>query len=53
MLEIQKKESKELKAFQKLLKYNHRSLSQSSRGNVYEETEQELGISDNIGTIPK
>ena len=60
MFEIEKKEIKKLKCFHKLTEkisqspqYNQSRQSQSSRGNVYEETDQELGISGNTGTIPK
>ena len=59
-LEIEKKESKTLKTFKKLHEqisqspqYNQNRQSQISRGNSYEETDQELDISRNIGTIPK
>ena len=59
-----RKKSKKLKtfqnyssSFQKLLisqspQYNQGRQSQSSRGNVYKETYQELGISGNTVTIP-
>ena len=61
LLEIEKKESKKLRTFRNyssrltrvLRKYNRSRQSQSSNGNVYEETEQELGISGNNGTIFK
>ena len=60
LLEIEKKESKTLKTFQKLLKqislspqYNESRQSWSSRGNVNEKTDQELHMSENTGTIPK
>ena len=60
MSEIEEIESKNLKTFLKLREYisqspqyNHSRQSQSSRGNVYEETDQELVISGNTGTIPK
>ena len=60
LLEIEKKECKTLKTFRKLLKkssqspqYNQSRETKSSRGNTYEETDQELDISGNIGTIPK
>ena len=60
LLEIEKKESKTLNTFQKLLEqisqspqYNQSRQSQSSKGTVYEETHQELDISGNTGTIPK
>ena len=56
-LEIEKKETKKLKTFQKLLEkisqspqHNQSRKSQKCRGNVYEETDQELGISGN--TVP-
>ena len=59
LLEIEKKESKKLTTFQKLLEqisqnpqYNQSRQIQSSRGNVYEETDQELGIPENTGIIP-
>ena len=49
LLETEKKESKNLKPIQKLLEqinqspqYNQRRQSQNRRGNVYEETDQEL-----------
>ena len=58
LLEIEKMESKKLKTFQKLLEqisqssqYNQSRQSQSSRGNAYEETDQELDISGNTGNI--
>ena len=49
---------KKLRTFQKLLEYvslshNQSRQSLSSRGNVYEETDQELGISGNTDIIPK
>ena len=51
---LRKKKVKKLKTFQKLLEqisqnpqYNQSRQSQSSRGNVYEKTDQELGISGN------
>ena len=51
---------KKEKVFQKLLEKicqsswcNHSRQKQSSRGNVYEKTDEELGISGNAGTIPK
>ena len=54
------KESKKLKVFQKLLKqiiqspqYIQGRQSQSCGENVYEENDQELGISGNTGTISK
>ena len=60
LLEIEEKEGKTPKTFQKLLEqisqslqYNLNSQSQRSRGNTYEETDQELDISGNTGTIPK
>ena len=58
MFGIEKMESKKLKTFQKLLEisespqYNQSRLSQSSRRNVYEETDQELDISGNTGRYP-
>ena len=45
---MKKKERKKLKSFQKLL-----SKSGVIRENVYQETNQELGISGNTGTIPR
>ena len=55
-----KKESKKLKVFQKLLtqiiqspQYIQGRQSQSCEENVYEENDQELGISGNTGTISK
>ena len=60
MLEIEKKESKKNIKFSKTNKspqYNQRRQSKSSatRGNAYQETEQELGISEEIlvATIPR
>ena len=50
---------KELKAFQKLFEqisqspqFNRSRQSQSNRGNVFKETDQELGISGNTGAYP-
>ena len=57
LLEIQKKEIKKLKSFQKLLEEisqssweNQSRQSQSSRENIYKETDQELDISGNTFT---
>ena len=59
MLEIEKKEIKKLKTYQKLLEwmnqspwYNQGRYIQSRRGNVYKKTDQEPGISE-TGTILK
>ena len=59
LLQTRKNESKKLKTFKKLLEqivqvfqYNQNRKSQRSRGKVYQETEQELNISGNTGTIP-
>ena len=52
--EIGKKESKTLNTLQKLLEepsYNQSMKNQSSGGNINEETDQELDISGNNGTI--
>ena len=58
--EIKKKKSEKIKTFQELLKqikqspqYNQNSQGLSSRGYVYEESDQELVISGNTGTISK
>ena len=56
MLEIEKKESKLQKLLEQIsqsLQYNQSMQNQGIRGNVYEETDQELGISRNTGTISK
>ena len=61
LLEIEKKESKNFKKSQKLLKYNpepessvqSEQVEPEKQRNVYKETDQELGISGNTGTIPK
>ena len=57
LLEIQEKEIKKLKSFQKLLEEisqssweNQSRQSQSSRENIYKETDQELDISGNTFT---
>ena len=57
LLEIQKKKIKKLKSFQKLLEEisqssweNQSRQSQSSRENIYKETDQELDISGNTFT---
>ena len=60
LLEIEKKESKKIKIFQKLLEqishspqYNQRGQCQSSGRNVYEETDQEIDMSGNTGSTAK
>ena len=54
LLEIEKKESKKLKRqISQSPQYNQIRQSQSRRGNVYMETDQDLGISGNAGTTPK
>ena len=60
LLEIEKKESKKIKIFQKLLEqiiqspqYNQRGQCQSIGRNVYEETDQEIDMSGNTGTTAK
>ena len=61
LLEIEKKESKTLNTFPKILQqisqssqHNQSRQGQSSRGNVNEETaKNQLDISGNTGTIPK
>ena len=60
LLKIEKKEIKKLKTVQNLIeqishssRYDQRKQSQSIRGYVYEETDQELEISGNTSTILK
>ena len=50
MLEIEKMENKKLKTFQKLLQWITQSLlcnQSKQKRKIYEETDQELGISEN------
>ena len=56
LLETRKKDSKTLKTRETRLArslYNHSRQSKSSKGNAYEEIDQELHISGNAGMITK
>ena len=61
LLGIEKEESRKLNIFRNYSsrlvtvhhQHNQSGQIQSSKGNVYEKTDQELGIPENTGTIPK